>query len=86
MTFSMSSFINSIYIDDTAIYSCLNGKFDRFDTVKLTADLKNDLQFVVNWGRKCTANFNASKTKLFSFNPPRKTFLPFIGVADANLQ
>lgn len=41
----------SICDDDTTIYSCHNGKSDRFNKVKLAADLKNDIQSV-NWGKE----------------------------------
>lgn len=45
----------------------LNGKSDLFDKVKLAAEVKNELQPVVNWGKKWLLNFNTSKTKLLSF-------------------
>lgn len=42
----------------TTVYSCL-----QFDKVKLEADLQNDLQSVVNWGKEWLVNFNISKAK-----------------------
>lgn len=61
-----------IYVDGKTIYSCLNVKFDRFYKIKLTADIRNDLQSVVNWYKKWLVNVNTSKTKMFSFNRLRK--------------
>lgn len=71
-------FINNLpfdcnYADDIPIYSCLNGKFDRFDKVRFAADLKNDLQSVVIWGKIWFVNFNAFKTKLLSFDHVRES-------------
>lgn len=34
----------------------------------------------------CLVHFSASKTKLRSFNHQREVFLPFISIADVNLQ
>lgn len=55
----------SIYANDTTIYSCLNIKPDQFNKGKLTADLKSDLQSVVNWGKQWLVKFNTSKVALF---------------------
>lgn len=37
-----------IYSDDTTFHTCLNGKSNQFDDIKLYADLKNGLHSVVN--------------------------------------
>lgn len=49
-------------------------KSDWFDIIKLTAELKNYLQSLVNWGNKLLVHFNVSKTKVFSFIHLRKAF------------
>lgn len=54
----------SIYAENTTIYLCLNSKSDRFNKVKLAAELKSYLQSVANW----LINFNTTQTKPFSFN------------------
>lgn len=64
-----------ICTNDTIIYSCLNSKSDRYDKVKPTVTLENDLQLVVNCAKKLF-NFNVYQTKLlfFFFNCLRETF------------
>lgn len=55
-----------ICTNDTIIYSCLNSKSDRYDKVKPTVTLENDLQLVVNCAKKLF-NFNVYQTKLLFF-------------------
>lgn len=48
--------------------------------------VENGLQSIVNWGKAWCVNFNASETKLFSFNQLIGPFLSRIDMAGANLQ
>lgn len=63
-------------------------KSDWFVKVKLTADLKKEIYILLllTWARNGFLNFNTAKTKLLFFNHLRELFLPFISIADANLQ
>lgn len=42
---------HDIYVDDTTIYSCLSIKSDQFAMVELAADVKNNTQSFLNWGK-----------------------------------
>lgn len=66
-----------IYADLKTIYPCLSIKSDRSYKVKLVDALENDLQSGVNNSKECTVNFNASKSKLLTFNPYREPFFCF---------
>lgn len=61
-------------------------KSDWFDKIKLTAELKNYLQSLVNWSNKLLVNFNVSETKVFSFIHLRKAFLYSISMADTSIK
>lgn len=75
-----------IYADDIMIYSCLCSQSGWSDKLILATDLVKDIQSVVNWSKKWFVNFNASKTKQYTFNNHRKRFLSAISMADAKLQ
>lgn len=76
-----------IYADLKTIYPCLSIKSDRSYKVKLVDALENDLQSGVNNSKECTVNFNASKSKLLTFNPYREPFfLLSTSMAGINLQ
>lgn len=53
--------------------------------VKQAADLQNDLQSVISWGKKWLVKFNAPKTKRLFFSHLKELFLPSFSTADANL-
>lgn len=57
--FHLSSVINSVsmLIGNTAIYSCFSTP-GRFNIVKLVANLKNLIQYAVNWTEEYVVNFN----------------------------
>ena len=59
-----------IYADDTTLYSCL-GKAGAFERVESAVELEVDLHSIVEWGNKWLVSFNATKTKLLSFNRHR---------------
>ena len=63
-----------IYADDTTLYSCL-GKAGVFERVESAAELEVDLHSIVEWGNKWLVSFNATKTKLLSFNRHRDPLL-----------
>ena len=52
-----------IYADDTTAYSSIQTS-DIFDRLEMTAELEEDLRFIVEWGEKWLVSFN---TKLLSF-------------------
>ena len=60
--------------DDTTLYSCL-GKTGFFERVESAAELEEDLHSIVEWGNKWLVSFNATKTKLLSFNRHRDPLL-----------
>ena len=63
-----------IYADDTTLYSSL-GKAEVFERVESAAELEFDLQSIVEWGNRWLVSFNATKTKLLSFNRHRDPLL-----------
>lgn len=66
MIISMASVLKlGIYSDDRTIYSCLDSKSDRIDEVELAADVKDELQSIVNRGKGWPVTFNATKSNLF---------------------
>lgn len=72
-----------IYVDDATIFSCLESKFDR---VKLSSDLKNDAQSLLDGVQKLDVNFKVSPTKLLSRNKVGELFLHSISKANATRQ
>ena len=56
-----------IYADDTTLYSSL-GKSVFFEKVESAGELELDLHSIVKWGERWLVTFNATKTKLLSFN------------------
>ena len=52
----------AIYGDDTTLYSKCVQESDLWQQLELTAELKSDLQDLVDWGRKWLVDFNAGKT------------------------
>lgn len=75
-----------IFINDTGVCICLNGKSDKYDWGKLAVDLENEIPSVGNWGKKCLVHFNIVKAKLLTFNRLRGLFSSSIRMTDANLQ
>lgn len=67
-------------------YYCLNSKSDRFDTVKLAANLKKMTNIFCNLEQEISFNFNEYKMIFFSVNLLPESFLPSIRMSDANLQ
>ena len=66
-----------IYADDTTLYSSL-GKSGIFEKVESAGELERDLSDIVEWGNRWLVTFNATKTKLLSFNRHRDPLLvPF---------
>ena len=61
---------SGIYADDTTTYSSIKTS-DSFDRLESAAELEFDLRSFVEWGEKWLVPFNASKTKLLSFNRHR---------------
>ena len=59
-----------IYADDTSAYSSIKTQHD-FDRAELAGSLDIDLMGFVEWGVKWLVAFDASKTKLLSFNRHR---------------
>ena len=59
-----------IYADDTTVYSGITGS-DQFEKVEMAAELEYDLRSIVEWGNRWLVTFNATKTKLLSFNHHR---------------
>ena len=63
-----------IYADDTTLYSSL-GKSGIFEKVESAGELERDLSDIVEWGNRWLVTFNATKTKLLSFNRHRDPLL-----------
>mgnify|MGYP003323128865 FL=1 len=63
-----------IYADDTTLYSSL-GKSGIFEKVESAGELELDLCSIVEWGNRWLVTFNATKTKLLSFNRHRDPLL-----------
>ena len=60
-----------IYAEDATVYSSINGS-GQFEKVEMTAELEFDLRGIVEWGNRwLVVTFNATKTKLLSFNHHR---------------
>ena len=59
-----------IYADDTSAYSSIKTQ-DAFDRAEMAGSLELDLMGFVEWGEKWCVAFNATKTKLLSFNRHR---------------
>ena len=59
---------------DTTLYSCV-GKAGVFERVESAAELEVDLHSIVELGNKWLVSFNATKTKLLSFNRHRDPLL-----------
>ena len=58
-----------IYADDTTVYSSINGS-GQFEKVEMAAELEY-LCSIVAWGNRWLVTFNATKSKLLSFNHHR---------------
>ena len=63
-----------IYADDITLYSSL-GKSGIFEKVESAGELERDLSDIVEWGNRWLVTFNATKTKLLSFNRHRDPLL-----------
>ena len=63
----------AIYGDYTTLYSKCVQESDLWQQLELTAELKSDLQDLVDWGRKWLGDFNAGKTQLVSFDQSNNT-------------
>lgn len=72
--------------EDRPIYTCFHSKSERFDKIKMAAELENDIQSIVTWGKKYLVNVNTSKTMLIYFNHLRELFSPFLSMANSNNQ
>ena len=53
--------------------------------VESAGELEFDLRSIVDWGDRCLATFNATKTKLFSFNRHRDPLLVPVEMNDIEL-
>ena len=73
-----------IYADDTTAYSSIKTS-DFFDRLEMTAELEEDLRCIVEWGEKWLVSFNATKTKLLSFNRHRESGLIPLKMNDIEL-
>ena len=63
-----------IYADDTTLCSSL-GKSGFFAKVESAGELELNLRSIVKWGDRWFVTFNATKTKLLSFNRHRDPLL-----------
>ena len=43
---------------------------DFFDRLEMTEELEEDLYYIVEWGEQWLVSFNATNTKLLSFDHP----------------
>ena len=59
------------YADDTTLYSSL-GKSVFLEKVESAGELEFDLHSIVEWGDRWLVTFNATKSKLLSFNRHRE--------------
>ena len=64
----------AIYADDTTLHSSL-GKSVFFENMESAGELELDLRSIVECGDRWLVTFNATKTKLLSFNRHRDPFL-----------
>lgn len=53
----------------------LSDKSDRFAKIKLAADFENHRESVLDWDKKLSVNFIASKTKLLSIDPLKDSII-----------
>ena len=63
----------AIYADDTTLYSKCDQPSDLWQQLELISELKSDLQYAVDWGRKWFVDFNAGKTQLVLFDRSKNT-------------
>ena len=73
-----------IYADDTTLYSSL-GKSGIFEKVESAGELERDLSDIVEWGNRWLVTFNATKTKLLSFNRHRDPLLVPVKMSSTEL-
>ena len=73
-----------IYADDSTVYSSITGS-DQFEKVEMAAELEYDLRGIVEWGNRWLVTFNATKTKLLSFNHHRDPSLVPVKMNDIEL-
>ena len=73
-----------IYADDTTLYSSL-GKSGIFEKVESAGELERDLNDIVEWGNRWLVTFNATKTKLLSFNRHRDPLLVPVKMSSTEL-
>ena len=64
-----------IYADDTTLYSNLGKSVFFSEKVKSVGELELDLRSIMEWGDRWLVTFNATKTKLLSFNHHRNILL-----------
>ena len=75
-----------IYADDITLYSSLGkseffeGKSEFFENVESAGELELDLRSIVEWGDSWLVTFNATKTKLLSFDRHRDPLLVPVGM------
>ena len=70
----------TIYADDTTLYCKCDHALDLWQQLELASELKSDLQYTVDWSRKCLVDFNAGKTRLVLFDQSNNT-----GATDLNM-
>lgn len=80
ITFPMRSALKLVSMLKAQPFTPVSIESDQSVKIKLASDVKNDIQSVLNWGKKWLMNFNAPKPKLLSIKHMGYLFLTSISI------